>query len=330
MANISQITLPNNVTYDIVDKGARDLIALGIELITVQQLPTASKSTMGKIYLVPLDDTEQDNIFDEYITVEKEVSGVKSYSWELIGTTKVDLSDYSKKTHTHTVTSNVTITGAEYTPQGTVTSTFAGDSLESKGNNTPQGTVTSSFSGTQATISSTGSVTGNVSAPAISVKDSTSTDIDLYSMSSSGSYTASQWTDGSYTASSFTAGTTPHTYGFTVSNEILTVSDVTGTAPSYTAEQVTMPTYTKESVTLPSRTKATVTASAPTFSNGSASVSGTYTPAGGVTSTFSGTEAEYTVSGTPTGTITSTFAGTKETITPTLTNNQVTTSQASE
>lgn len=57
----------------------------------VATLPTASASTMYKIYLVPATTTETQNIKDEYITIQ---SG-NTYSWEQIGSTAVDLSGYS-------------------------------------------------------------------------------------------------------------------------------------------------------------------------------------------------------------------------------------------
>ena len=51
--------------------------------IVVQTLPTASKDTVGKIYLVPHEEVEENNIYDEYITV----SSGNAFSWEKIGST---------------------------------------------------------------------------------------------------------------------------------------------------------------------------------------------------------------------------------------------------
>lgn len=63
------------------------------EYVVVQDaLPTASKDTMYKIYLVA-DSTNkesQDN-YDEYITV---LTGTSTYTWEKIGNTTLDLSNY--------------------------------------------------------------------------------------------------------------------------------------------------------------------------------------------------------------------------------------------
>lgn len=58
----------------------------------VSSLPTASASTMGKIYLVAHTHSSTDG-YDEYITLESG-STTKSYSWEKIGNTDIDLSSY--------------------------------------------------------------------------------------------------------------------------------------------------------------------------------------------------------------------------------------------
>lgn len=76
--------------------------------IFVQTLPTASASTMGKIYLVPKSTPETNNIKDEYITVEEN----STYSWEHIGDTAVDLTGFVKYIEfnggTYAVTTNTT------------------------------------------------------------------------------------------------------------------------------------------------------------------------------------------------------------------------------
>ena len=69
-----------------------DLIAAvhQFEFVVADTLPTASADTMYKIYLIPASGSEEDNYKDEYVTILEE--GV--YSWEKIGSTAVDLSDY--------------------------------------------------------------------------------------------------------------------------------------------------------------------------------------------------------------------------------------------
>lgn len=61
------------------------------EVVVANSLPTASANTMKKMYLVPSSDPKTQNVKDEYITLQ---SG-GNYSWEKIGSTAVDLSQYS-------------------------------------------------------------------------------------------------------------------------------------------------------------------------------------------------------------------------------------------
>lgn len=73
---------------------------------SVSTLPTASSSTMNKIYLVPSSDPQTQNVKDEYITIQ---SG-STYSWELIGNTSVDLSGYVTTTDLNTALASYTTT----------------------------------------------------------------------------------------------------------------------------------------------------------------------------------------------------------------------------
>lgn len=66
----------------------------GLTVIVVEELPQTGDTT--KLYLVPKQDTGDNNIFEEYIWVENE--------WELIGTTDIDLTDYVKNTDYMTTT----------------------------------------------------------------------------------------------------------------------------------------------------------------------------------------------------------------------------------
>lgn len=64
-----------------------------ISFLVVQELPTTGEANI--IYLVPADEPNPDNIYEEYIYVNS--------NWEMIGTTKVDLSNYYTKTQTDTL-----------------------------------------------------------------------------------------------------------------------------------------------------------------------------------------------------------------------------------
>jgi len=66
----------------------------------VQTLPEASAQTVGKIYLVPSADPKTQNNKDEYITLTTVEEGTTTYSWECIGSTTIDLSNYYTKAQT--------------------------------------------------------------------------------------------------------------------------------------------------------------------------------------------------------------------------------------
>lgn len=97
MADISKITLPSGTTYDIKDSTARsridEIIAAGLSYEVVTTLPEASASTKGKIYLVAHSHGTSD-IYDEFLTVQGGTSSSPTYSWEKIGNTDIDLSNY--------------------------------------------------------------------------------------------------------------------------------------------------------------------------------------------------------------------------------------------
>lgn len=61
--------------------------------VVVNPLPTASAETLGKIYLVPMTDTEDSNVKEEYVTW---LDG-STYKWEKLGTTQFDNSDYEER-----------------------------------------------------------------------------------------------------------------------------------------------------------------------------------------------------------------------------------------
>ena len=123
---ISKVTL-GGVTYDLKDQNARErlttlegIVAGGVQIKVVSELPTASRDTVGKIYFIAHTHGEKD-IYDEYLTVIGGTEEVPTYSWEKIGNTDIDLSGYAKNNHTHTVTSNVTAEQKKYTPAGNIT-----------------------------------------------------------------------------------------------------------------------------------------------------------------------------------------------------------------
>lgn len=98
---INKATL-HGVTYYIKDSNARERLTSLEDVIeegpffVVETLPTASEDTLGKLYFIAQENSEQD-IYDEYITIVNK----SSYSWGKIGsaTADIDLSSYWNETN---------------------------------------------------------------------------------------------------------------------------------------------------------------------------------------------------------------------------------------
>ena len=71
----------------------------GMEIVIAEYLPTASSSTLRKIFLIPSSSSTVRDTKDEYITIMEN----SVYRWERIGSTSVDLSGYLKTTDVATV-----------------------------------------------------------------------------------------------------------------------------------------------------------------------------------------------------------------------------------
>ena len=103
------------------------------ELVSVQTLPTASANTMGKLYFVPSADPQTQNVKDEYITLAVTENDTTTYSWECIGSTEVNLSNYYTKTQTDdaiTAALNTALASYSTTAQvGTLISTAINSAL---------------------------------------------------------------------------------------------------------------------------------------------------------------------------------------------------------
>ena len=149
----------------------------------------ASADTMYKIYLVR-DDSIQDGAYSEWITIRSGTEGSYTYTWEKIGSTAADFDDYVKKTTKIAgidLQDDITVSelqvalklaGFAYADTGTgYVSTI--DSIE-MASLTVSGDISISSTETSATISRadyqpSGTITGNVSAPTISLTKSTVT-----------------------------------------------------------------------------------------------------------------------------------------------------------
>ena len=86
------IAMSSSVLSDLATKEDLSDAITGI-FVVAAELPQASSETMGAIYLVP-NEGESPNVKDEYVTVRSGAEGSYTYTWELIGTTEVDLSGY--------------------------------------------------------------------------------------------------------------------------------------------------------------------------------------------------------------------------------------------
>ena len=87
-------------TYSATEVDAIIAAIKQFQYVSVSELPTASASTVGKIYLVPASDPQTQNVKDEYITLTTVEEGTTFYNWEKIGSTSIDLTNYYTKTQT--------------------------------------------------------------------------------------------------------------------------------------------------------------------------------------------------------------------------------------
>ena len=192
---IKQITLPNSTTYDLVDQGARDLIAAlnsftyklctaandtpsGVTWTsgstTITGSLAAASTTMNVIYLVPVTRNSK-TIYNEYITIDKG-SGSPRYQWEMFGDTDIHLSDFGalayknsasgtyQKVSTISVSTNATtnktaaVTGSAVPNGGTANYTPAGSISFTNSNKTAAVTGSAVPSGSTANYTPAGSI----------------------------------------------------------------------------------------------------------------------------------------------------------------------------
>lgn len=257
MADISKITLPNGVTYDIKDEYARTQLSAHLTKHVVETLPTASADTMDGIYLVSEDSGEKD-VYSEYITLSEGTSPNITYKWEKIGSTATELSNYSKTGHTHSYYKVSGVDAHSYTPAGTINAqTFTGD---------------------KATITVKGTPAGTVSKPNVTV---TPTKVTKYVADSASG-------GGSVTAGSAAVCTLP-VLTLSVNNGVLTIGWSAGSFSANVPTKVTLPTFSSQVIV--SEVTAAL-ASTPVFTGEQLSSSGEYTPSGSVQqATFTGTPA---------------------------------------
>lgn len=89
--------------------------SVGIQMTKVDELPAAADAQNGLIYLKPKSPGEENNIYEEFIVVDKD-DGNKAF--EKIGDTTVDLTSYATKDYVNSVAAGglkvETLTQEEY------------------------------------------------------------------------------------------------------------------------------------------------------------------------------------------------------------------------
>ena len=299
MADLKRIKLPSGTTYNLVDQGARDLIA-EIESGTGWLGVTTTALTDGAT-------TNPITVNGESVTAK--AGNLTSYgSKEFIfnGTVWQELGDMSML---GTLAYKNSASGS-FTPAGSVSQpTFTGTEGNISAAFTPAGTVSKpTFTGTEGNISASftpaGNVTiskgtgtanytpqGTVSAPTITVTPATDTINPIDSVGSLPAFTA------------------------TVENETLTLGWDAGTLPTKGTSKTVVTGITSATASQPTFT-GTGAELKGTFSGTAGTATGKFTPAGSVSQpTFTGTAGSATGTFTPEGTVSKpTFTGTAGTV----------------
>lgn len=347
MAYISQVKLPNNTTYDIKDASAwtqiaalQEAVGAGLTLVVLgtDPLPTASADTMGKIYLKtdnshdPSSGTGWKDVYDEYVTVR---TGTSTYTWEKIGNTDVNLSNYSLKTHTHTY-SGTTDAGSAHKhtigactstyiqPQADVPLTFGSTSFVTgvstsklevtKASKATAGTAVNVATVGTAVVYGTADVSGAINVGTALGGTKTFNTNAIKSATLGGETTFNTNAIKSASLGGTTTFNTDAIKGITLSNTAFALSGVTVTAPSSGSDLLTFGTASTGTVSVTSTTPA---------STGTVTIS--TTPADSSTVTISTTAASTgTVTLTTTSITPAKAAPNTQTITPAVANGSIT------
>lgn len=315
MPDISKITFPSGVTYNIKDEVARQTAAGGIQLKGVTTTALTDEATTNPIKIGGSDYTavSQDAVF--YGKKELIFDGTK---WHEFG----DMSGLKALATKDTAS-------ASYKPAGTVSQpTFTGNNMTSTGDFTPEGTVSKpTFSGTEGNLSVSGTPAGTISkgtgtanyTPEGSVSKPTIT----VTPNTVSKYVAGSATGGGAVTAGTAASCTLPVLTTSVANEVLTIGWTAGSFTANTPTAVTMPTFAQQTIAtgIKSATSTqpsfTGTGAELKFTGSSMTSTGKFTPAGSVSQpTFTGDSGSVSVTGKPTGTVSKpTFDGTQATIT---------------
>jgi hypothetical protein len=299
MADLKRITLPSGSTYNLVDQGARDLIAQlesRTEWLGVTATPLTDGATTNPITINGESVTAKTGDFAAYGSKEFIFNG---NAWQELG----DMSMLGTLAYKNSASGS-------YTPAGSVSKpTFTGTEGNISASFTPAGTVSKpTFKGTE----------GNVSAsftPAGSVSISKGTGTANYTPEGTVSKPTITVTPNTTTVNSITAvGSLPE-LTMTVSNETLTFGWDAGALPTKGSNTTVVTGIKSATSTQPSFTGTGAELKA-TFSGTAGTATGKFTPAGSVSQpTFTGTAGSATGKFTPEGTVSKpAFTGTAATI----------------
>jgi hypothetical protein len=313
MANpiLYQIQMPSGNTYDIVDNGARELIKELLNFHEYLGVTTSAVDEGATVNPILIDGESVTAVAGDVVTRESDSkefvyssTGVWQNFGNLSGLGALAFKDSASGTYTPSGSvsgsfsgESLTSTGT-FTPSGSISASFSGDSTTSTGVFTPEGSISASFSGDSLTSTGTFTPEGSISGTTLGTKSiGEITSVGTLPSCTMPTFTVSNGclsiTDGSYTA-----GTLPTSQSTTVGDGSVTAE---GTFSG-----------TQGSVSVSGTPTGSVSGSF-TGTEGNLSVTGT--PTGSVSGSFTGTEGNLSVSGTPTGSISASFSGTEATIT---------------
>lgn len=256
MAEISKITLPDGSSYNIKDTTARAeieaLAKIGVDIKVESTLPQASEDTMNSIYLVPSSNSSYQNTYDEYLTIKRLIMpNFYGYSWEKIGSTAVDLTNYvNKKTDgvsldfdTYSATTGVAIADHTASIEG----------LSAEASFVPQGTISAptldvSLNREQVYIAVSKTSEGSVTAGTIGT--AAECVLPVLTTSVSEETLTIGWTEGSFTANTPTTPTSVTMPRFSAKSLVTSLGYARAEAPVFTGEETTVTLNPTASVTI--------------------------------------------------------------------------------
>lgn len=311
MADLKRITLPSGTTYNLVDQGARDLIAqieAGSAWIGVTTTPLTDGATTNPVVINGESVTAKTGNMTAYGSKEFIFNGT---AWQELG----DMSMLGELAYKDSASGSFTPAGSVSKPtftgtrldlnvnlEGGVTfrnwsQTFTGTEGNISADFTPAGTVSKpTFTGTEGNVSASFTPAGNVTI-------SKGTGTANYTPQGTVSTPTITVTPNTATVNSITAvGSLPE-LTMTVANETLTFGWDAGSLPTKGSNQTVVTGIQSATSSQPSFTGTGAELKA-TFSGTAGTATGKFTPAGSVSQpTFTGTEGSVTGTFTPAGSV---------------------------